>query len=351
MTARMRAAVLHGREDVRVEDVDVPEIEDGEILLRTRVALTCGTDLKVYRRGYHARMIQPPALFGHEVAGVVERIGRGVIGVEPGTRVVAANSAPCGECPYCHSGSASLCDALLFWNGAYAEFVRIPARVVLRNLLTLDPGLGFREAAMVEPLACVLRGVEESGVAAGQTVAVIGAGPIGLMLVRLSSARGARVIAVGRNASRLQKARELGAEETIALQPGEDPSERLRRMGTHGHGPDVVIEAVGLPETAEAAVRAVRKGGLVNLFAGCPADTRISIDAQRLHYQQLTLRSTFHHTPESIRGAYRLIAEGIVDPRAFITGEAPLEELPSVLERMARGGDELKTAILAGGRE
>ena len=152
------------------------------------------------------------------------------------------------------------------------------------------------------------------------------------------------MIAVGRNASRLQKARELGAEETIALQPGEDPSERLRRMGTHGHGPDVVIEAVGLPETAEAAVRAVRKGGLVNLFAGCPADTR-------LHYQQLTLRSTFHHTPESIRGAYRLIAEGIVDPRAFITGEAPLEELPSVLERMARGGDELKTAILAGGPE
>ncbi len=122
-------------------------------------------------------------------------------------------------------------------------------------------------------------------------------------------------------------------------------------MGAHGQGPDVVIEAVGLPETAEAAVRAVRKGGLVNLFAGCPADTRIGIDAQRLHYQQLTIRSTFHHTPESIRGAFRLIADGLVDPRAFITGEAPLEELPAVLERMARGGDDLKTAILTWGCE
>jgi L-iditol 2-dehydrogenase len=349
MTARMRAAVLHGREDVRIEDVDVPEIGAGEVLLRTRVALTCGTDVKVYRRGYHARMIRPPAVFGHEVAGVVERVGAGVA-VEPGTPVVAANSAPCGECSYCRSGSASLCDDLLFWNGAYAEFVRIPARVVRRNLLTLDKGIGFRQAAMVEPLACVLRGIEDSGVAAGQSVAVIGAGPIGLMLVRLACARGARVIAVGRNPRRLQKAHELGAEDTIALQPGEDPAEKLRRMGTQGHGPDVVIEAVGLPETAEAAVRAVRKGGLVNLFAGCAADARISIDAQRLHYQQLTIRSTFHHTPESIRGAYRLIAEGLVDPGAFITGEASLEELPAVLERMARGGDDLKTAILSSDR-
>jgi L-iditol 2-dehydrogenase len=122
-------------------------------------------------------------------------------------------------------------------------------------------------------------------------------------------------------------------------------------MGSHGHGPDVVIEAVGLPETSEAAIRAVRKGGVVNLFAGCPADTRIMVDAQRLHYHQLTIRSTFHHTPESIRGAYRLIADGVVDPAAFITGQAPLEELPAVLARMAQGSDELKTAILTASGE
>lgn len=350
MTARMKAAVLHGREDVRIEQVDVPRLDPGDVLLRTRVALTCGTDVKVYRRGYHARMITPPSVFGHEVAGIVEELGPGTEGVAAGTAVVVANSAPCGECSYCRHDSPSLCDDLLFWNGAYAEFARIPARVVRHNLVPLEEGVGFREAAMVEPLACVVRGVEESWIGRGQSVAVIGAGPIGLMFVALARLRGAHVTVVGRNASRLQKARELGAEETIVATPENDVAELLRRS-RDGHGMDVVIEAVGLPETCEAAIRAVRKGGVVNLFAGCPADTRIGIDSQRLHYQELTIKSTFHHTPESVRKAFRLIADGHVDPNAFITGEAPLDRLPDVLQRMSRGGDGLKTAILTWGRE
>jgi L-iditol 2-dehydrogenase len=294
-------------------------------------------------------MIRPPAIFGHEVAGVVEETGPGLEGVAPGTPVVVANSAPCGECHYCASGSPSLCDDLLFWNGAYAEFARIPARVVQHNLLPLGGAVGFRQAALVEPLACAVRGIEESGIAEGQTVAVIGAGPVGLMLVALARLRGARVIAVGRNRGRLQKALELGAEETLAVGPGEDLAERLLGRGRHAHGPDVVIEAVGLPETSEAAVRAVRKGGLVNLFAGCPADARIGIDAQRLHYQELTIKSTFHHTPASIRKAYRLIAEGRIDADTFISGEASLDQVPEVLRRMARGEGGLKTAILPWG--
>jgi L-iditol 2-dehydrogenase len=179
---------------------------------------------------------------------------------------------------------------------------------------------------------------------------VIGAGPIGLMFVALARLRGAHVTVVGRNASRLQKARDLGAEDTIVATAGTDVAELLRRS-RDGHGVDVVIEAVGLPETCESAIRAVRKGGVVNLFAGCPADTRIGIDSQRLHYQELTIKSTFHHTPESVRKAFRLIADGHVDPNAFITGVAPLDHLPEVLRGMARGGDGLKTAILTWGRE
>ena len=344
--------MLHGREDVRVEDVEVPRLEPGDVLLRTRVALTCGTDVKVFRRGYHARMIRPPAVFGHEVAGVVEEVGRGTEGLALGTPVAVANSAPCGECHYCRHDSPSLCDDLLFWNGAYAEFARVPARVVRHNLVPLEEGVGFREAAMVEPLACVLRGVEESWIGRGQSVAVIGSGPIGLMFVALARLRGAHVTVVGRNRGRLEKAVELGAEETIAVTPGKhDVAEAIRRRSRHGRGPDVVIEAVGLPETCEAAVRAVRKGGVVNLFAGCPADSRIGIDSERLHYQELTIKSTFHHTPESIRKALRLIADGHVDPNVFITGEASLQELPDVLRRMSRGCDGLKTAILTWGRE
>ena len=347
----MRAAVLHGRESVRIEHVDLPRPGPGDVLLRTKVALTCGTDVKVFRRGYHARMITPPAIFGHEVSGVVEEVGSGVEGLEPGTPVSVANSAPCGECHFCRHESPSLCDDLLFWNGAYAEFVHIPARVVRSNVVRLEEGVSFREAAMVEPLACVVRGVEESWIGRGQTVAVIGSGPIGLMFAALARLRGAHVIVAGRNAGRLEKARELGAEEVVVTSRLGDLALRLRERSRHSHGPDVVIEAVGLPETCEAAVRAVRKGGVVNLFAGCPADSRIGIDSERLHYQELTIKSTFHHTPDSIRKAFRLIVEGHVDPNAFITAEEPLERLPEVLGRMARGGDGLKTAILPWGRE
>lgn len=349
MSRRMRAAVLHGREDVRIERIEIPCLEPGELLLRTRAALTCGTDVKVFRRGYHARMIKPPAVFGHEVAGIVEEVGPGVVSVLPGARVVVANSAPCGVCAWCEDGRASLCDDLQFWNGAYAEFARVPARVVSQNLLPLAPGIGFRQAAIVEPLACVVRGIEACGLREGQTLAVIGAGPIGLMLAALARLRGAQVVVVGRNRGRLRRALELGAAEAIQLAPGQDLAELLKHRGRHGHGPDVVIEAVGLAETAEAAVRGVCKGGIVNLFAGCPAGARLAIEAQRLHYQELTVTSTFHHTPQSFRAAYRLIADGELDADAFITAEAPLEALPDVLRQMAGGGDGLKTAILPWG--
>lgn len=349
LRAKMKAAVLHGREDVRIESVDLPRLEAGDVLLRTKVALTCGTDAKVFRRGYHARMIVPPAVFGHEVAGVVEDVGPGANGIQPGTPVVAANSAPCGECHYCRHEMPNLCDDLLFWNGAYAEFARIPARVVRKNLLPLTEDVTFHEAAMVEPLACVVRGVDESWIGRGQSVAVIGAGPIGLMFVALARMRGAHVIAAARDRERLDKAVELGAEATVVARPGHDLAELLRRRSPDGRGADVVIEAVGKPETCEAAVRAVRKGGVVNLFGGCPSDTRIGIDSQRLHYQELTIKSTFHHTPESVRKAFRLIADGHIDPNAFITAEAPLEHLPEILGQMARGEGGLKTAILPWG--
>ena len=341
----MRAAVLHGKEDVRLEEVDVPRPGPGEVLLRHEVALTCGTDVKVYRRGYHARMIVPPAVFGHEVAGVIEEVGPGVTALEPGMAVVPANSAPCGVCGPCRRNRPSLCDDLLFWNGAYAEFGVIPARIVEKNLLRLPPGMDFRDAAIVEPLACVVRGVEESGIGPGVSVAVIGAGPIGQMFVALSHQRGARVFAVGRHSGRLARAGVLGAEQVVKVEEGQDLVQALRSASPQGDGADVVVEAVGLPQTSEAAIEAVRKGGTVQLFGGCPAGTRVAFDAQRLHYDELTIRATFHHTPDSVREAFRLIVQGEISPAAFVTGEEPLERLPDVLAEMARGGEGLKTAI------
>ncbi len=338
----MRAAVLHGKEDVRIEEVDVPRLEPGDVLLRTRVALTCGTDVKVYRRGYHARMIVPPALFGHEVAGEVEAVAEGVAAFRRGDRVVAANSAPCGRCEFCAAGRESLCDDLLFWNGAYAELVRIPARVVERNLLRIPEGVPDHKAAAVEPLACVLRGA--SCIRPRQVVAVLGTGGIGLMFVALARSRGASIVAVGRTPEKLARARALGADATLVA--NDRLVAALMASSPGGRGFDVVIEAAGQASVAQAALEVVRKGGTVNLFAGCAAGTELRLDASRVHYEEITVTATFHHTPASVREALALIASSGFDPDALISGREPLAKLPDALANMARGGDALKTAIV-----
>jgi L-iditol 2-dehydrogenase len=344
MTATMRAAVLHGQEDVRIEDLPVPEPGPGEILLRNEAALTCGTDVKVFLRGYHARMLRPPTVFGHEVAGVVVRVGEGVTGLRPGDRVVAANSAPCEACRYCARGRFNLCDDLLFWNGAYAQFSCLPARIVKRNVLVLPESLSFRDAALAEPLACVVRGVEDTAIDSDQSVAVIGTGSIGLMFVVLSRLRGATVTAVGRNASRLGRAEGLGAA-VLDAGDGRDLGRRLRQASPGGRGFDVVIEAAGQAATVEAALAAAAKGGVVNLFAGSATGTYVRLDASRAHYEELKVLASFHHTPAAFREAHRMLAEGEVDASPFVTGEATLDALPSVLKATARGGDGGKTVI------
>ena len=162
MNSQMMAAVLYGKEHLQVEPVAVPNIGSDDILVRVKVALTCGTDVKVFRRGYHARMIVPPAVFGHELAGDVVAVGRDVEGIRMGQRVVAANSAPCDTCFFCRRGLENLCEDLLFNNGAYAEYIRIPGRIVRRNTYVIPEHVSYHDAALVEPLACVLRGFEET---------------------------------------------------------------------------------------------------------------------------------------------------------------------------------------------
>src|ERR1700752_1279256 len=184
----MMAAVLYGKEHLQVEPVAVPTLESGDILVPVKLALTCGTDVKVFRRGYHARMIVPPAVFGHELAGDIVAIGPSVTQFRVGQRVVPANSAPCTECFFCRRGLENLCEDLLFNNGAYAEYIRIPERIVRRNMYEVPEHVSYQDAALVEPLACVLRGLEECVVRPGDTVAVIGLGPIGMMFVRLAKA-------------------------------------------------------------------------------------------------------------------------------------------------------------------
>lgn len=343
---RMTAAVLYGREDVKVERVDIPKLGEDDVLVRVQVALTCGTDLKVWKQGFHERMIKPPALFGHELAGVIEEVGSAVAGVRKGMRVVPSNSAPCESCFYCRKGQPNLCEDLLFNNGAYAEYIRIPGRIVRRNMLQIPDDVAFVDAAMVEPLACVLRGIHETGIQRGDTVVVIGCGPIGLGFVRMLSARGARVIAVGKRTSQMRAAERLGAVATFDVTKIENPVKLVRQLTDRGRGADAVIEAVGRAETWQWALSMVRKGGAVQLFGGCPRGTEVKIDPTALHYSEVTIKSSFHHTPRFIREALEAIVRGAVRASDFVTGEAPLEELPAVFQQMKNRNGELKTAII-----
>jgi L-iditol 2-dehydrogenase len=339
----VRAVVLYGREDVRIEDVPLRPLGPGEVRVRIEAALTCGTDLKVFRRGYHARMIVPPAVFGHEFAGTLCEVGPGVNDWTVGERVVAANSAPCGQCRFCAAGQEQLCDDLLFLNGAYAEFINVPARIVARNLLRLAPGTAFGDAALTEPLACVVLGVEDLRLRAGERVLVLGAGPIGLMFTALARHLGCAVAVAGRHAPRLAAAARLGAQPVVDVGAGEDLVARVR-AATGGEF-DVVVEAVGRPEVWEAAVELVRKGGRVNFFGGCPAGTRVAFDTGRLHYSSLTLLASFHHTPRTIRRALALIESGVVRAADFVDGECTLEELPACFRAMTAGNRAVKTLV------
>ena len=346
MATTMKAAILHSRQDIRIEQVPMPKAEPGELILSVGAALTCGTDLKVFRRGYHARMIVPPALFGHEMAGTVVEAGAGVVNFAAGDRVVALNSAPCGECYFCARGQENLCDDLLFNNGAYAEFIRIPARIVAKNTLHIPDHVPLEHAALTEPLACAVHGFEDSHAHPGDTVAVIGDGPMGLMILHVAALTGHETIAIVRRHWHAGVARHLGASHVVLTTSIRKAIQETRALTPRNRGVDIAIEAVGAPESWEEAVELVRKGGTVNFFGGCAEGTHVNLDTNRIHYSDITLRATFHHTPAICRKALDLIASGRFQAGAFITGHAHLYELNRVFEKMMKRGSEIKTAIL-----
>jgi L-iditol 2-dehydrogenase len=257
--------------------------------------------------------------------------------------VVAANSAPCGGCFHCRAGQENLCEDLLFLNGAYAESIVVPDRLVRKNLLRLKPETAFRDAALVEPLACVAQGIEDAKLCTGQHVLILGAGPIGLMFIALAKNLGCDVTVAGRRAPRLEAARRLGANQVIDIGDGGNLVTTIREASkTHF---DAVIEAVGKPATWEASVHLVRKGGTVNFFGGCPSGDSITLDTTLIHYSNLTLLASFHHTPRTIRRALEFIEAGALGAVDFVDGECPLSRLPELFQSMAAGNHAIKTLI------
>jgi L-iditol 2-dehydrogenase len=346
LPSKMTAAVLYGSEDLRIEQIDVPTLAPDEVLLRVRLALTDGTDLKVWKRGYHAKMIQPPAVFGHEVVGDIAAVGKRVDAKwRIGSRMIAANSAPCLRCYHCRRGQENLCENLLFNNGAYAEYMRIPGRIVMENMLEVPHAVDDQSAALVEPLACVLRGIHEMEVRTGDTAVVIGCGPIGLKYVRMLSRRGVRVIALARRAGPLDVARRLGAVATLNVTEVSDVPAAVKALTDDQRGPDSVVEAAGNPATWKQALAMVRRGGVVNFFSGLPSGTHIEIEPAAIHYAEVKIISPFHHTPRFIREALEAIRRGDISAHDFVTEEIRLEDLPQAFARMKSRSGEIKLAV------
>ncbi len=332
----MRAVVLLAPGKIAYQEVETPYPEEGEAVLKIGAALTCGTDLKTFLRG-HPKM-PTPTFFGHEFAGVVVRVGREVRNVREGDEVMLVPTAPCGGCYYCLREEENLCTSLMetMLLGGYAEYIKVPARIVQKNLFPKPPSLSFTEAALLEPLSCVVHGLEPLRLWPDDHAVVIGAGAIGLLhLLALRALGLSRIYVIARNLERAEMARRLGASLVFCREA--NGVQDVLMGHTEGRGADLVIECTGQPAVWEEATRLARPGGQVVLFGGCPVGTQVRLDTYRLHYDQIRIFSPFHFTPRAVRKAYRLLVEGCIPGQLLISGVFPLDETHKAFLLLQKG--------------
>lgn len=340
----MKAALWYAPLDVRFVDVPIPEIDDNGVLIKTKVTLTCGTDVKTYKRGYPGE--KPGATFGHEVAGDIVKIGKNVKGFKVGDRVVTHNTAPCGTCFYCKSGrNDGECESLVRIKGGHSQYVAVPDLIVRTNLFHIPDGVPYKAAALTEPFSCAVYGADMTPVHYGDTVVILGAGPIGLMIAMLMKKKGAVVIHADYSAQRLEISKKLGTDITFNLTDVKDPVKELRALTPENRGADITIDATGQPAAWENAIAIVRKAGFVNLFGGCKAGTTITVDTHRIHYDGITITGFYHTTPKHVKMANDMINRGEIPVDIFVTGEYPWQKLIEAVE--AHGRQEgIKNAII-----
>jgi L-iditol 2-dehydrogenase len=342
MARKMRAAVYLGPENIELCTVPIPDPAAGELLVKVRAAVTCGTDVKTYRRGHPK--FPPPFIFGHEFAGDVVKSGDGVEKFHEGMRVTANVFAECGECFYCSHGQGNLCANLVYNFGAFAEYMIIPASIVQHTTFEIPEPIPYAHAALLEPLVTVVHGWHKVAVQAGETVAILGAGgPISLLFIQLLVRSGVeQIIAVGHSPMRLKAARTLGASHIVNAYE-HDSLTGIRDL-THGYGADVVIECAGTKSTWEASIDLVRRGGRVLWFGGLPGGTKVEIDAARIHYGEIDLLNMHGGTTQDACEAFDLIVSGEVNVDPLLSGELPLEQVELALKKMI-SGDVVKLVI------
>ena len=332
----MKAAVLVAPGALEISDIAPPEPQAGELLVRVRVALTDGTDLKAYRRG-HPKMPMPTR-FGHEFSGDVISVGPGVTDFLPGDAIVCVHTAPCGMCYWCEIEQEELCSRLMrtMMLGAYADAVIVPAHIVTRNTFHKPESLSYEAAAFLEPLACVMHAWEQLHVRPSSCVVMMGNGGFGLLHAMVAKSMGVlEPLIIGRNTQRLELARKLNVGRVVDTTQ-DDPLAVIREC-SEGRGADIVVECTGAREIWERTPTLARRGGTVVLFGGLPTGDVVCFDAQRLHYDEITLRSPFHLTPRSVRAAFDLLRSQAIDPTPLISGRRPLAELDAAFHDLLEG--------------
>lgn len=334
---KMKAIQYYGINDIRYEDIEIKEPKAGEVVVEVKAALTCGTDIKTLRRGHPVLIKKTPSGFGHEFSGIITKIGADVENFKLGDKVVAANSAPCGKCFFCRQEQFNLCENLEFLNGAYAQYITIPERIVKQNLLHIPQDLPFELAAFSEPLANVVHGIERTNIKEGDVVGIIGTGPIGLMFAQLAKHKGAKVIVAGRNQEKLNLALKFGADEIVDIKKYPNPEKIFKSLSRENKGLDIAVECVGQKETWELMLRCVRKGGTVHFFGGCKSGTKIELDTTQLHYGDIKILSVFHHTPKYFRQALELISKKQINVEQLISKRLPLSQAKEALEMHEKG--------------
>ena len=342
----MYAAVFHGPLNLGVENVKAPDIGEGDVLIDVEATGICGSDIRVYKGEKAARRGN---ILGHEVAGTVKTTRSRAAGVEVGDRVAIYPVIFCGRCHYCLNGHPNMCEhreTLGYQiDGGMAELMLVPAVMASRgNVLKIPEGVPFEQAAITEPLACTVNSIDLCKVKTGSSLLIIGAGPMGLMNLLVAKAAGASKVIVSEvNPERLRKARELGADITV------DPSkERLLdvvKAETNGLGVDAAVPSVGLPEVIEAALPAVKKQGIINIFAGSAPDARITFNPNIIHYNELTLTANQNAPPSCFVRALELMHSKQVDVGKLITHRFSLKEVPEAFKsRIEKVG--LKPVVL-----
>jgi len=354
----MRGAILLGPEQLEIREIPIGQPGPGEILLSVEAATTCGTDVKVFRHGGHSRMLKVPTVFGHEMSGRVAAVGDDVVAFSPGDAVVVVNSAPCEVCGPCREEKENLCEDLHYINGAYAEFLLIPKRFVQRNTHLIPEGLSFERAALTEPLGCVIHGINACNLPLpifacdlprrdkyGETeILIFGAGPIGLLFVAVLALEGHRILLADPNSDRLSVGKKLGASEVFKIDRGGGQAESIRTRTQDKKGATIAIDATGVPEVWLDAIASVRPGGTVNFFGGCPPGATIPLDAYQIHYNELTIKSTYHHRPETIKTALNLLTDSSLNVDLLLSGERPIEGVEDALRSMMNK-ESLKVVI------